>query len=48
MEDSDIPEKINELVKAYKHYGLYITKTGYKECFNLDGIRREMTMKKKS
>lgn len=35
-----------KLIKEYKDYGLYITETGYKTCFNLDGIYREKTLKK--
>jgi hypothetical protein len=35
-----------KLVKVYKYYGLYITETGYKTCFNLETIGRELVYKR--
>lgn len=34
------------LVKVYKHYGLYITETGYRVCFDINGIKKEMSRKR--
>ena len=35
-----------KLIKAYRFYGLYISETGYKICFDLESIRRETIFKR--
>ena len=41
-------DKKYKLIKQYKNYGLYINeKYGYKICFDLNGIKREQTLKRK-
>lgn len=41
-------DKKYKLIKQYKNYGLYMNiECGYKICFDLNGIKREQTLKRK-